>query len=85
MPYEAEYWRGHYPTKEEALQVIECCDSADCIRCPYNVVGCGHFDITKVKSQVLKEFAEENKNLKEAYKELQEEFTRYIKGGKYEI
>lgn len=79
MPYEAEYWRGHYPTKEEALQVI---DSADC---PYHIVGCGHFDITNVKSQALKEFAEENKNLKEAYKELQEEFTRYINGGKYEI
>ena len=58
------------PTSNRILQII---------------VGCGHFDITKVKSQALKEFAEENKNLKEAYKELQEEFTRYINGGKYEI
>lgn len=92
MYYDTEYWRDHYPTKEEAIHIIKCCDAGECYNCPYNQVGCSHFDIAAVKRQALKDFLEENtflkeenQNLKEAYKELQEEFTKYINGGTDEI
>ena len=85
MDFDPAYWDKHYPTKEEAVLVVECCDKGDCSHCPYGSVGCGHFGISKVKRQALKEFMEENTNLKEAYRELQAEFAKYVKGETDEI
>lgn len=85
MDFDPAYWDRHYPTKEEAIMVIEYCDNSDCTHCPYGSVGCGHFNIAKLKRQVFNELVEENANLKEAYRELQEEFNRYVKGETDEI